>query len=208
MKLYITAKAPNPRRVTMFVAEKAITQVALVSLDLQQGEHKTAAMLAKSPLAQLPVLELDDGRALTESRAICSYLEGLVPEPNLMGRGFEEHAFIEMADRRVELSIGLTIIQAVRHSHPALAPLEQPQIEPLARVQAERMRSHARLYDELLGRQAWVAGDRFTVADITLYCMLEFAKGLLRYVPGDEGLAHLQAWRDRMAERPSAVSTR
>jgi len=208
MKLYVAAKAPNPRRVVMFVAEKGLHDVPLISLDLAKGEHKTPAMLGKSPLAQLPVLELDDGRALTESRAICTYLEGLAPEPNLMGRDVEERAFIEMADRRVEWSIGLSIIQAVRHGHPALAALEQPQIETLATVQGQRVRSHARLYDDLLGAQPWVAGERFTVADITLYCLLEFAKGLLRYVPGDDGLSHLQAWRDRMAQRPSAASSR
>jgi len=102
MKLYIAPRAPNPRRVTMFMVEKNITTIDLVNVDLNAQEHKGEAYRAISPLAKVPALELDDGRVLTETRAICTYLEGLYPEPNLMGNGFEERAFIEMADRRVE----------------------------------------------------------------------------------------------------------
>ena len=102
MKLYVAPRAPNQRRVQMFLAEKGITGIEQVALDLNAGEHRSAAFLAKSPFARVPVLELGDGRALGETRAICAYLEGLQPEPNLMGRGFEERAFVEMADRRVE----------------------------------------------------------------------------------------------------------
>ena len=127
MKLYIAPRAPNPRRVTMFVAEKGITGLELVPVDLNAQEHKSAAFRAKSPLARVPALELDDGRMLTETRAICTYLEGLYPEPNLMGRDATERAFIEMADRRVEWYFMLPLANAIRHTHPGLAPLEQPQ---------------------------------------------------------------------------------
>ena len=101
MQLYTAPRAPNPRRVTMFMAEKGITGIALVPVDLNAQEHKAQAFRAKSPLATVPALELDDGRILTETRAICTWLEGRYPEPNLMGQDFEERAFIEMADRRV-----------------------------------------------------------------------------------------------------------
>ena len=102
MKLYYAPRAPNPRRVQMFMAEKGITGIALVPVDLNSGEHFGADYRAKSPQAKVPALELDDGRILTETRAICSYLEGLYPETNLMGADFDERAFVEMADRRVE----------------------------------------------------------------------------------------------------------
>ena len=93
MKLYTSRRAPNPRRVDMFLAEKGVTHIERVVLDLNQGEHRSAAFLAKNPLARVPVLELDDGRLLSESRAICTYLESLFPEPNLMGASPQERAF-------------------------------------------------------------------------------------------------------------------
>ena len=204
MKLHIAPRAPNPRRVQMFIAEKGITGIEQVSVDLNAGEHKGAAFRAKSPLAKVPALELDDGRVLSESRAICSYLEGLQPEPNLMGRSYDEHAFIEMADRRVELYLFYVLANCIRHTHPGLAVLEQPQIPEFGRSQGEKGRDVARWLDAELARQPFVAGERFTIADITAFCALEFARGLMKFRPGDEGLVHLQAWRDRIAERPSA----
>ena len=203
MKLYVSSYAPNPRRVTMFIAEKGIEGIENVSIDLMKGEHRSEEYLAKNPLGRVPALELDDGRVLCETRAICSYLEGLYPEPNLMGEGFEERAFIEMADRRVELHLFLPIANAVRHTHPALAVLEQPQFKDFGASQADKFREPARWLDGVLARQPYVAGERFTIADITAFCGLEFARGMIKFKPGDEGLAHLQAWRHRIAARPS-----
>jgi glutathione S-transferase len=205
MKLYVSSYAPNPRRVSMFIAEKGIEGIDTVMVDLMKGEHRSEEYLAKNPLGRVPALELDDGRVLCETRAICSYLEGLHPEPNLMGDGFEERAFIEMADRRVELHLFLGIANAVRHTHPGLAPLEQPQFKDFGASQAEKMRDSARWLDGVLAKQPYVAGERFTVADITAFCGLEFARGLLKFRPGEEGMGHLQEWRDRIAARPSAA---
>ncbi len=204
MKLYVSSFAPNPRRVTMFIAEKAIAGIELVQIDLNAGENRSAPFLAKNPFGRVPALELDDGRVLCETRAICSYLEGMQPEPNLMGEGFDERAFIEMADRRVEMHLFLGIANCVRHTHPGLAVLEQPQFPDFGASQGEKMRDGARWLDAELSRQPFVAGERFTVADITAFCALEFARGLMKFKPGSEGLPHLQAWRDRIAERPSA----
>ena len=95
MKLHTSAKAPNPRRVDMFLAEKGIHDIERHLVDLNAGQHKEAAFLARNPLARVPVLELDDGRFLAESRAICTYLEFLYPEPNLMGRDGDERAFVD-----------------------------------------------------------------------------------------------------------------
>lgn len=204
MKLYVSSYAPNPRRVAMFIAEKGITGIESISVDLTAGEQRTEAFMAKNPMARTPALELDDGRVLAESRAICTYLEGLHPEPNLMGTSTEERAFIEMADRRAEMHLLLGIANCVRHTHPALAVLEQPQFPDFGTAQAAKMREHAAWLDRLLASQPYMAGTRFTVADITAFCALEFARGLMKYKPGAEGLVNLQAWRDRIAERPSA----
>ena len=103
MKLYVSPRAPNPRRVQMFIAEKGITGIQEVVVEIGKDEHRSSNYRAKSPLAKVPVLELDDGRYLGETRAICSYLEGLYPEPNLMGETFEERAFIEK--RAAELGV-------------------------------------------------------------------------------------------------------
>jgi glutathione S-transferase len=206
MKLYVAARAPNPRRVTLFMAEKGIGGIELVNVDLGAAEHFAEAYRSKSPLSKVPALELDDGRHLSESRAICTYLEGMYPQPNLMGESPEERGFIEMADRQVELYLFGAIANCIRHSHPGLAALEQPQFGEYGQSQGEKVRKVARWLDELLSRQPYVAGERFTIADITLLCALDFARGLMKYKPGDEGLRHLQAWRERMAQRPALQS--
>jgi glutathione S-transferase len=190
----------------MFLAEKGVTEIEQVVVNIGANEHKSDAYLAKSPLAKVPALELDDGRVLTETRAICSYFEGLYPAPNLMGVDFEERAFIEMADRRVELYLFFGIGNCIRHTHPGLAPLEQPQFADFGQSQGEKVREVARWLDRELAHQPFVAGERFTIADITAFCALEFGRGLMKFVPGDEGMPHLQAYRDRIAERPSAKS--
>ncbi|HQQ54036.1 MAG TPA: glutathione S-transferase family protein [Ottowia sp.] len=203
MRLFTSPRAPNPRRVLMFMHEKGIAGVEQVTVDLNAGEHQSAAYRAKVPVARVPALELPDGRVLSETRAICSYLEGLHPEPNLMGEGFDERAFIEMHDRRVEWYWLLPIANCVRHTHPGLAALEQPQFPDFGRSQGQKVRESARWLDEALARQPWVAGERFTIADITAFCALEFAR-LMKFSAGAEGFAALQAWRDRVAERESA----
>ena len=205
MQLYYSPGAPSPRRVMMFMVEKAITNIALVTVDLNAQEHKGEAYRAKSPLAKVPALELDDGRVLTETRAICTYLEGLYPEPNLMGVDAEERAFIEMADRRAELYLLAGIANTVRHTHPGLAPLEHPQFPDFGQSQAQKVREVAAWFNTVLERQPWMAGDRFTIADITAFCAIEFAR-LMKFHPGREGMPALQAWRDRVAERPSAAA--
>ncbi len=203
MKLYIATRAPNPRRVLMFMAEKAITGIEFVTIDLNAGEHKAESYHAKVPVSRVPALEFDDGRVLSETRAICTWLEGAHPEHNLMGVDFEERAFIEMHDRRVEWYWMLPIANCVRHTHPGLAVLEKPQFADFGASQGQKVRESAQWLDESLASQPWIAGDRFTIADITAFCALEFAR-LMKFNAGAEGFAALQAWRDRVAERESA----
>jgi glutathione S-transferase len=204
MKLYTSSRAPNPRRVLMFMAEKGIDGIQQVQVDLGREEHRAPAFTDLNPMAQVPVLDLGDGRTLAETRAICTYLEGLHPEPNLMGEGFEERAFIEMMDRRCELQLFLRIANAVRHTHPGLAILERPQFADFGVAQAEKVRDTVRWLDGVLANRDFVAGERFTIADITAFCALEFARGLMKFRPADEGFANVQAWRDALAQRPSA----
>ena len=204
MKLYTSSRAPNPRRVLMFMAEKGVADVRTVQVDLGKAEHRSEAFMALNPMAQVPVLELDDGRTLAETRAICTYLEGVHPDPNLMGEGFEERAFIEMMDRRCELQLFLRIANCIRHTHPGLASLESPQFADFGAAQGAKVRESTHWLDGVLADRDFVAGDRFTIADITAFCALEFARGLMKYRPADDGLANLQAWRDRIAQRPSA----
>ena len=206
MKLYIAPRAPNPRRVQMFMHEKAIPPMELVAVDINAGEHRAEAYRSKVPVSRVPALELDDGRVLSETRAICTYLEGIYPENNLMGVDAEERAFIEMHDRRVEWYLMLPAAQVIRHTHPGLAPLEQPQFPDFGRSQDEKFREQLPWFEAALARQPWVAGDRFTIADITAFCGLEFARGLLKFKAGEEGYAAIQAWRDRVAARPSAAT--
>lgn len=200
MRLYTSPRAPNPRRVAMFMHAKGIEGIETVDVDLNAGAQRSLAFLALNPMARIPVLVLDDGRALSETRAICTYLEGLYPEPNLMGVDATERAFIEMADRRMELHLMLEIALCVRHTHPGLAVLEQPQFPEFGAAQGIKMRATARWLDGELARQPYVAGERFTIADITAFCAIEFARGLMKFRPGEEGMPHLQAWRDGIAQ--------
>jgi glutathione S-transferase len=199
MKLYSAPFAPNPRRVTMFLAEKGIGDIEIVNVDLGKGEQRTPEYRAKSPLAQAPALELDDGRCLTESRAICGYLEALYPDPNLMGRDPFERAEIEQWDRRVELLFMLPLMYWVRHSHPALAAVEKNQTPEVAAFNQTQAMALGRFLDRELANRDWIAGDRFTIADITAACGVDFAK-LMKWRPGED-MPNLKRWRDRFAER-------
>ncbi|NDA73567.1 MAG: glutathione S-transferase family protein, partial [Betaproteobacteria bacterium] len=117
MKLYMAPRAPNPKRVCMFLAEKGIDTIEWIAVDLNAGAHRDQAFVSKNPLARVPVLELDDGRYISESRAICSWIEAHHPEPSLMGETGEARAFIEMYDRYVEWYLLLPTAQWIRHAH-------------------------------------------------------------------------------------------
>ena len=203
MKLYITPRAPNPKRVCMFIAEKQIAGVVLEAVDLNAQEHQSAQFLRRNPLARVPVLELDDGRCLSESRAICTWLEAHTPEPNLMGRDGEERAFIEMLDRQVEWYVLLPTAQWIRHTHPGLAFLETPQFPAYGERQEAARHPGLAWLEQRLGEAPWVAGERFSIADITAFCAIEFAR-VMKFKPGEAGYPYIQRWRDTLAQRPSS----
>lgn len=201
MKLYIAPYAPNPRRVTMFLAEKGIEDIELVTLDLPGGQHRTPEFRTKSPLSQVPTLELDDGRCLTESRAICTYLESVYPEPNLMGRDAFERAQIEMWDRRVELMVSMPMMMWVRHGNPMLAAVEKNQNPAIAAANEDTAKRMAGWFDKQLAEREFIVGDRLTNADLTLMAGIDFAK-MNKWRP-DESLPNLRRWRVMMGERPA-----
>ena len=124
MKLYDGGRAPNPRRVRIFFAEKGIPLPEIVAVDIGQKEHLTDAFARLNPVQRLPVLELDDGTALAETIAICRYIESLHPQPPLFGRDAKEQALIEMWSRRVELGLFAAVTAVFRHGHPSMAELE------------------------------------------------------------------------------------
>ena len=124
MQLYDSRLAPNPRRVRWFMVEKGIDDIEVVDVDLLKGAHKTPEYIARAGIAQAPALTMDDCETITESLAICRYLESLYPEPNLFGCDAKEIAVIEMWTRRAEHLAANPLMLAVRHGHPALAALE------------------------------------------------------------------------------------
>lgn len=199
MKLYIAPYAPNPRRVMMFLAEKGVRDIEIVTLNLQEGEHRTEDFKKKSPLSQIPTLELDDGRTLTESRAICSYIEAVHPEPNLIGRDAFQRAFVEMWDRRMELLFSMPLMMWVRHGNPVLAAVERNQNAEVASYNQGQAMRMAKWLDSELAARPWIAGDQFTIADITACCGVDFAK-MNRWRPGDD-LPNLKRWREAFGAR-------
>jgi glutathione S-transferase len=201
MKLYYALMAPNPDRVRYFLQEKGVWDIVpKTEISIMKQEHKAPAYLALSPLNQVPALELDDGTALTESRAICTWFEGLYPEPNLMGIDPRERALIEMWDRRVELTYFMQIAGWFRNAHPAMAELESPQSKEWAEISCARARKTAAYFDKHLADSPFVAGQRFTIADITLHVALGFGR-VMKFRPWEE-LPNLAAYRERMLARP------
>lgn len=201
MMLYFTLRAPNPDRVRYFLQEKGTwSDTPKTELSIIKQEHRTPEYRRLSPLAQIPALDLGDGQVLTESRAICRFFEGVHPEPNLMGRDHREAAVIEMWDRRIELTYLMLIANWFRHSHPAMAELEKPQIAAWAEVNEARARKMCEFLDERLAASPYVTGDRFTIADITLFVAFGFGRAL-RFQPWEEHAA-LARWRNEIAARP------
>lgn len=202
MKLYTSHRAPNPRRVRWVMAEKGIEDVELVEVDILVGAHKTPEYRARVGVPHVPALELDDGTTISESVAICRYLEALHPEPNLFGRDAREQAVIEMWTRRCEFYLANPIMLSVRHSHPALAALEAVQMPQLAdynRVAAEKF---MKTLDRRLAEHEFIAADRFTIADVVALVGLDFAR-LIKYRP-PEALTHLARWLEAGRARPAA----
>lgn len=202
MKLYDDARAPSPRRVRMFAAEKGL-ELQRTPVDIAGGGTQSGAFLGINPLGEVPVLELDDGSHLTESLAICRYLESVAPEPNLLGRSAREAADIEALVLQLMFRAYVPTSHAFRHTHKFWAGriTQVPEYGALARQDA--LAEWARI-DQLLAHREYLAGDRFTFADIVGFTTLEFGKPSgIRLQPGQLGLAR---WHAAVAARPSAAA--
>lgn len=199
MKLY-NGSAPNPRRVRIFMAEKGI-ESPRVDLNLMENEARTPEFLAKNSLGHVPVLELDDGTVLTESVAICRYLEALHPEPPLFGRDSLERAKVDMWDRRLEIEVMTTLGNIVQHTIPFFAD-RLIQVPAFAEAQREMaLRKFAWLDGELADGRTFVAGNDFTAADITGMTAAMIADFAEVKIP--ETLTNLRRWDERIRSRPS-----
>lgn len=201
MKLYDSKMAPNPRRTRIFMAEKGVS-VPTEQVDMMKMEHKTPEYTAINPLQRMPVLVLDDGTVIAESLAICRYFDALHPEPPLFGAGAKEIALVEMWSRRVENNFFATVAAVFRHLHPAMKELEVPQVPAWAEANKPRVTQFLELLDTELGKHEFIAGDRFTVADITALCTVDFMKPARLTVP--EGAANVKRWHATVSARPSA----
>ena len=201
MKLFNSKYAPNPRRVRIFLAEKGIS-LPTEDVDLATLEQKGGAFTQVNPFQTVPALELDDGSILCETVAICRYFEEIQPEPPLFGVGARERAEVEMWQRRAELNLFYPIAQAYRHSHPGAKNLEEPQVPDwAASCRAKALTAMAR-FDARLADRPFLAGEHFTIADITGLVALDFTRPARITIP--EELVHLRRWREALAARPSA----
>jgi len=199
--LYDQPRAPNPRRLNIFLAEKGI-EIPRQVLDLMQGEHKRPEYLEKTGAAQVPALALANGTVLTETQAIGRYLEALHPEPNLMGRDPLEQAEITMWQRRIEFGLFLSVAMCFRHTNPHMGVLEE-QCAEWGEISRGRLAAHLGMLDQRLATRDWLIADRLTVADITAFVAVDFLR-VIKY-PVPQELTQLIDWRDRMKARPSTA---
>ncbi len=201
MKLYDGGRAPNPRRVRVFLAEKGVN-VPTEQVDLGGLQQKTDAYTAINPLQRVPALVLDDGTVIAESIAICRYFEALHPEPPLFGRGALDTALIEMWNWRVELHLLMPMSFVFRHLHPAMKEMEVPQVPAWGEANKPRVSAFLELLDRELKDRAHIAGADYSVADITAMIAVDFMR-VMKLSPPDT-LANLNRWHAAVAARPSA----
>lgn len=207
MKLYDFTMAPNPRRVRIFLAEKGI-DIETIQVDIPSGENLGDEFKAINPRSLLPTLVLDDGTVIDESVAICHYFEELHPTPPLMGTDAKSKAVIASAQRHMEWDGLMAVAEAFRNGNPAFADRSLSGSQGVPAVPGLVERGHAsavRFFQSLndtLARNEYVAGDTFSVADITALCVVDFAK-VIRLRAADQH-AHIKRWYDAVAARPSA----
>ena len=201
MKLHEAATAPNCRRVRIFLAEKGI-DVPTVPVDLGKAENRQEPFRKMNPMGRVPVLELDDGTFIAESVAICRYFEQLQPEPVLMGGSDpKEAARIEMWQRRMELEIALPIMQVFRNTHPYFAKLIE-QYPDYGEGQRRHAARRLEWLDKELADREFVAGDEYSIADITALIGIDF--GRVTKFRVTEETPNLLRWHQAVSARPSA----
>lgn len=200
MKIYDTSTAPTPRRVRIFLAEKGI-DVEYVQVDLQKGENLTPEMRAKNPMGKIPILELDDGTCISESDAICLYFEEIHPEKPLLGSTPVEKAQIAMWQRQVEFGLFMQVGLCFQHSTGYFKDRMTP-IKEFGAVAGQNAGKFLRLLDRRLGESQFIAGDTFSIADITALCSIDFARVMDIRVSDEH--ENLKRWYDEVSSRSSA----
>jgi glutathione S-transferase len=200
MKLYNSPAAPNPRRVRVFLAEKGV-QVPLEDVDIGNRVNRQPEFLKKNPLAGVPVLELDDGECIAESVAICRYFEGLHPDPPLMGVDAKDRAIVEMWNRRMEFAVLMPIADSFRQRHEFFKGRIR-QLPDYANLQKLNAEDNLKWLDTELANRPYIAGDRYSIADITAMIAIDFARiSKIAIQPDQKNLAR---WHAEVAARPSA----
>lgn len=203
MKLYTYAGAPNPRRVHIFLAEKGI-EIPFQQVDIMKRENRTPEFVEKvNVMGGLPVLELDDGSHIAESIAICRYLEALNPEPPLFGATPKEQGVVDMWLRRVELNFMVPVGQVWIHGSPLTKAVNPNQIAEAAEQGRKIVERYFGFLDRQLADREFLAGDVYSVADISAFCTLDFAAALNSLVHSP-GLENLTRWHQAVSARPSA----
>ncbi len=200
MLLYHDLRAPNPRRVRIFLAEKQLAYDT-VEVSIAAHAHETQDFRKKNPFMLLPVLEFPDGRVLRESMAICRYLEEIHPEPNLFGHDAWERAQVEMWNRHGEMELLFQIAQVFRNTHKFWEGRIK-QVPEFGEYMRERVAERFDWFDSELAGRPYLAGQRFTVADITALCAIDFGK-VSNIRIDDAKHPHLAAWHARVTSRPS-----
>ena len=200
MKLYDATMAPNPRRVRVFLAEKGV-QIPIEQVDLVAKENYGPEFRARNPLGRVPVLELDDGTCIAETVAICRYFEETVPDPPLMGTDAVDRARVEMWQRRMELEIFSPVANVFVHTHDYFKG-RVPQVAEYGEVCRTHAITRMRWLDEVLATRPFVAGDRYTIADVTALCGIDWGRVTKTRVPAE--CTNLLRWHEQVSARPSA----
>jgi glutathione S-transferase len=201
-KLYDYTLAPSPRRVRIFLAEKGIS-IPLEQVDIMRNASRTPEFYGRNPMGSLPILGLDDGSYLSESVAICRYFEEIRPQPPLFGVGAKERALVEMWNRRVELSIFAPVGHVWSHLSPVSVGRGR-RIPEFGEIQRKAALAGFAMLDAGLGRSEFIAGARFSIADITTLCMVDFANTV--DIGIEAGQTNLARWYNAVASRPSATA--
>jgi glutathione S-transferase len=200
MKIYDFKPAPNPRRVRIFLAEKQLS-IPYEQVDIFQRINRQPPFLAKNPFGTVPVLELDDGTCISESVAICRYFEEEHPDPPLFGRDARDKAEIEMWNRRVELILFSAIGMVWIHGSPLTKAVVR-QIPDNVEPNRKRAAKFLEVLDRSLQERRFLAGDAFSIADISALCALDFAR-MIELTP-EPALAAVARWHAEVSARPSA----
>jgi glutathione S-transferase len=203
MKLYDGGRAPNPRRVRIFLAEKGV-KVDSQQVDLGALEQKSPGFSAINPLQRVPALVLDDGTVITESVAICRYFDAAHPDPILFGEPGRDAAMVEMWNRRLELHLLHSVAQVFRHLHPAMKPLEVPQVPEWGEANKPRVAEFLALLDQQLAANPFVAGERYSIADITALVSIDLMKPAKLTIPDE--MVSIRRWYDDVSKRPSSAA--